>query len=171
MFLSSLVISYTEALERNLDRRFQAAAPVFEAFSIFDPTCLPKPGDIEFKDYGTDKIKVLCEQFKFEPEETLVQWANFKYQLASWKVPAIILKGGDKISPTEFILRKVVKEQACHRINFRYLVDAAQICLSQPMSNAIVERGASAVKRVKTRLRSRMKNVMLSSLLQVLTFL
>jgi len=33
-FLENLVVSYTTALERNPDRRFQEAAPVLEAFSI-----------------------------------------------------------------------------------------------------------------------------------------
>ena len=57
------------------------------------------------------------------------------------------MKVDRKHSPTKFIFRKAVKEQACHQINFRYLVDAAQIYLTQPMSYAIVERRASAVKR------------------------
>lgn len=35
------------------------------------------------------------------------------------------------------------------------------------MSNAVVEQGASAVKRVKTRLRSRLKNDMMASLLHI----
>ena len=35
------------------------------------------------------------------------------------------------------------------------------------MSNAVVERGASAVKRVKSRLRSRLKNDMMASLLHI----
>ena len=35
------------------------------------------------------------------------------------------------------------------------------------MSNAVVEWGASAVKRVKTRLRSRLKNDMMASLLHI----
>ena len=76
-------------------------------------------------------------------------------------------QGKDDLSPTEFILRKVVKEQVAHRINFPQIVDAAQICLTQPMSNAVVERGASAVKRVNTRLRSRLKNDMMASLLHI----
>ena len=54
-----------------------------------------------------------------------------------------------------------------HRINFQQIVDAAQTCLTQPMSNEVVERAASAVKRVKTRLRSRLKNDMMASLLHI----
>ena len=166
-FLNNLVVNYTTALEVNLDRRFQEAAPVLEAFSIFDPTCLPNPGDPAFTVYGVDSVGVLCKQFQFDKEHTLAQWHNFKYLMSSWKVPSTVLRGNDDLSPTEFVLRKVVKEQASHRINFPHIVDAAQICLTQPMSNAVVERGASAVKRVKTRLRSRLKNDMFSSLLHI----
>ena len=46
-------------------------------------------------------------------------------------------------------------------------MDAAQTCLTLPMSNEVVEWGASAVKRVKTRLRSRLKNDMMASLLHI----
>ena len=72
-FLKNLVVNYTTALERNLDRRFQEAAPVLEAFSIFDPTCLPHPGDPSFKVYGVDEVKVLCKQFQFNVDHTLAQ--------------------------------------------------------------------------------------------------
>ena len=51
--------------------------------------------------------------------------------------------------------------------NYGLLVDAVKICLTQPVSNATVERGASAIKRVKRRLRNRLKNDMLSTCLQV----
>lgn len=77
-FLKNLVVNYTTALERNLDRRFQEAAPVLEAFSIFDPSCLPKPEDPAFKKYGVDEVKVLCKQFQFHKDHTLAQWYNFK---------------------------------------------------------------------------------------------
>ena len=166
-FLKTLVTNFTTALERNLDQRFQEAAPVLEAFAIFDPTCLPKPEDPAFKRYGEAEVEVLCKQFRFDQDYTLAQWYNFKYLMSSWKVPSAVVRGKDNLSPTEFILRKIVKEQVTHRINFPQIVDAAQICLTQPMSNAVVERGASAVKRVKTRLRSRLKNDMMASLLHI----
>ena len=71
------------------------------------------------------------------------------------------------VSPTEWVLRKMVKEAATLRPSYHFLVDAAQICLTQPLSNAVVERGASAVKRIKTRLRNSLKNDMLASLMQM----
>ena len=125
------------------------------------------PEDPAFKKYGVDEVKVLCKPFQFDKDHTLAQWYNFKYLMSSWKVPSAVLRGKDDRSPTEFILRKVVKEHVAQRITFPQIVDAAQICLSQPMSNAVVEVGASAVKRVKTRLRSRLKNDMMASLLHI----
>jgi len=47
------------------------------------------------------------------------------------------------------------------------LLELAEVCLSLPVSNAWPERGASAIKRLKTRLRSSLKNDMLDALLQV----
>ena len=107
-FLKNLVVNYMTALERNLDIRSQEAAPVLEAFSIFDPSCLPKPEDPAFKKYAVDEVKMLCKQFQFDKDHTLAQWYNFKYLMSSWKVPSAVLREKDNHSPTEFILRKVV---------------------------------------------------------------
>lgn len=97
------------------------------------------------------------------------QWQNFKYLMLYWQPPQNVLQGGmeSKLSPTKCILRKIVIEQALLKVSYRFSVDAARICLTQPMSNAVVERGASAVKRVKTRQKSRLKNNMLSTCLHV----
>ena len=47
------------------------------------------------------------------------------------------------------------------------LVKIAEVVLSTPVTNAWPERGVSALKRIKTRLRNRIKNDMLNTLLQV----
>ena len=47
------------------------------------------------------------------------------------------------------------------------LLEQAEVCLSLPVSNVWPECGASAIKRLKTRLRSTLKNNMLNPLLQV----
>ena len=44
----------------------------------------------------------------------------------------------------------------------------AEVTLSAPITKAWPERGASAIKRIKTRLRNRLKKVMLNSLLHIL---
>ena len=60
-----------------------------------------------------------------------------------------------------------MKEQAFLEESYNLLVDTVKIGLTQPLSNATVERRANAVKRVKTRLRNCLKNDMLSVCLQV----
>lgn len=47
------------------------------------------------------------------------------------------------------------------------LLQVAEVCLSMPVSNAWPERGASALKRLKTRLRNLLKKQMLESLLHI----
>ena len=47
------------------------------------------------------------------------------------------------------------------------LLHLAEACMSLPVSNALPERGASAVKRLKTRLRSSLKGDMLESLMYI----
>lgn len=161
-FLETLVHNNTEAMEKNLEKRFQEDCPVLQAFSVFDPTCLPKPTDPNFWDYGDQYI---AEQLKMDKDQTLAEWKNLKYMLADWDLPTIFK--GEGISPTAYALKRDVREQAVLNVNLHYIVAMATVCLCQPLSNAMVERGASAVKRLKTRLRSRLKNDKLSALLHI----
>lgn len=164
-FLTSLQRDYTCALEENLDSRF-VEAPILKAFGIFDPTAIPGKLEKEFGEYGNEEILLLSAHFHMPAQQTTAEWQNFRYILVDVQLPDDILKGKG-LSPIHFMLKKVVKEQATFRIAFSNIVDLAQICLSQPLSNAVVERGASAVKRVKTRLRNSLKNDMLASLLHI----
>ena len=43
----------------------------------------------------------------------------------------------------------------------------AEVCLSLPIGNAWPERGVSVINRIKTRMRSRIKDDMLEALMQV----
>ena len=60
-----------------------------------------------------------------------------------------------------------MKMRATFQYLFPLLLEMAELCLSIPVSSAWPERGASCVKRVKTRVRSRLKNDMLESLLHI----
>ena len=50
---------------------------------------------------------------------------------------------------------------------YQLIVELAEVALYAPITNAWPERGASGVKRIKTRLRNRLKNDMLNSLTHV----
>ena len=54
-----------------------------------------------------------------------------------------------------------------HGYFYSLIVELAKVALSAPITDAWPERGASAVKRIKTRLRNRLKNDMLNLLLHV----
>lgn len=98
----------------------------------------------------------------------VAQWQNFKYLMLIWEPPHNVLQGNNsQLSPTQWILQKVVKSQALLKESHSFLVEAVTICLTQPVSNAVVKRGASAIKRVKTRLQNHLKNDMLFACLQV----
>ena len=58
-------------------------------------------------------------------------------------------------------------KQPSYRHFYPLLSNLAECCLSIPISNAWPERGASALKRIKTRLRTRIQNDMLQVLMQV----
>ena len=51
--------------------------------------------------------------------------------------------------------------------NYIYICELAKIALITPVTNTWPERGAIAVKRVKRRMRSTMKNDLLNSLLHI----
>jgi hypothetical protein len=153
--------NYVQALVSNLDDRFK------EAFSIFDPCLLPDKSDQSFKNYGYAKLESLGSHF-FVGEETndelLAEWVTFKYHMTKIKVD---LKEEKK--STEVVLQRLMslKNPLDNKYIFSKLAHIAAIILSLPVSNAWPERGASALRRIKTRLRSRLKDNMLSELLQV----
>ena len=113
-------------------------------------------------------MKILAGQFEFSEDQMVVQWQNLNYLMLSWNPTQNVLKGNNsKLSPPKCFLRKVVKEQALLKESYSFLVDTVKSCLTQPDPKAVVERGASAINREKTRLRNCQKNDMLSACLQL----
>ena len=106
-------------------------------------------------------VTILASQFHFDEGQMVAQ-----YLMLTWTPPQNVLQGNNsQLSPTQRILQKVAKSQALLKESYSFLVEAAKICLTQPVSDAVVERGVSAIQRVKTRLRNRLKNDMLSAFL------
>lgn len=69
--------------------------------------------------------------------------------------------------PTEWLLKNMLIVQSTCQYLCPCLLELAEICLSLPVSNAWPERGASCIKRLKTRLHSKMKNDMLEALMRI----
>ena len=99
---------------------------------------------------------------------------KFKYNLLQLKseIPQDILhppKNQNLISvtPREWALHQMLSQGSTYQHFMPGLLQIAEVCLSLHISNAWPERGASAMKTLKTRLRSRIKNDMLQSLMHV----
>ena len=177
--LVNLTERYAHSLVENITNRFSNSLPVLTAFKIFDPLALPERSDESFKEYGISDINILadhfyqCEENKEElKEELMCEWKKFKYNLLQLNsdVPLNVLrlqKNLTSSTPTEWLLNHLLLMRHSYQHFFPNLLQIAEICLSLTVSNAWPERGASVVKRLKTRLRSRLNNDMLSSLMHV----
>ena len=115
------------------------------AWSIFDPLKVPNKDHPGFKLYG----------------------AKLKYDMLTCKqdLPA---ECNPSESPCKVTSIEWCLQQICSLSHFYPKIsNVADIMLSTPVSNAWPERGASCVKRVKTRFRTTLKIDMLQSVLQV----
>ncbi|CAH3162339.1 unnamed protein product [Porites lobata] len=151
--LVNLTNWYVSSLVENINSRFSNSLPVLTAFRIFDPLGVPEKSDESFKLYGTADIKILAGHFYHD-------------------IPLHVLKPPQKKNltsptPTEWLLQHLLSMRHSYQAFFPHLLEIAEICLSLPVSNAWPERGASAVKRLKSRLRSSLNNDMLASLMHV----
>ena len=175
--LTSLFKKYVDALIKNIDRRFEDCGEVLSSFAIFDPTLLPKTDETGFKEYGEDSIKVLGEHFYQDDEEKknqkaeklLTEWQGLKYQIndnLKKIMPQDVKDGKSKITATEWLLNQLVRNKSFCNF-YPSIVFIAEVALALPVSNAWPERGASALKNVKTKQRNRLTSHMLDSILHV----
>ena len=141
---------------------------------------IPSTRSPEFKEYGGDHIKSLSKHFFAEreteesdqanvnAEKLKAEWGKFKFNLIDWKaeLPRDIKEGKAATSSTTWTLHCMTRQPLFHHF-FPLLSSLPERCLSIPVSNAWPERGTSAFKLLKPRLRNRLKNGMLQALLQV----
>ena len=71
-----------------------------------------------------------------------------------------------KKTSTEWTLEYVVKSFK-EEVSFPIIIEFAKLAIIVPVTNAWPERGASAVKRIKSRQRSSIKNNLLNALLHI----
>ena len=168
VMLDNMTLKYTEKLQDNLDKRFSHVLPVLSAMSIFDPSILPAETCPEFTNYGSESIQTISEFFwgSRNKDELLAEWQNFKYQLVQMKsnIPSSCSKS---TTPLVWMLQRVMGQKHSFEKFFPSLVSVFEILLTLPVTNAWPERGASAIKRIKTRLRNRLAPDILNALMQI----
>ena len=170
------VNKYSKAICTNIDDRFpRESLAVLESFSVFDVTQVPNDTSAqEFKVYGQSEVTAIKKYF-YQEQQTgnyfLEQWKDMKYKLlqlkTKWRQFKENVESNNmkvKLSPTEWVLRKIAKDYRDHE-QFALVYKIAKIALVTPVTNAWPEWGASAVKRIKTRSRSCMKSDLLNALL------
>ena len=171
-----MLVNYTDALIRNIDDRFKESLPVVTALSIFDPVLMPSVGD--FRSYGLAEIELVAKHFFPEQddlqERVKAEWGKLKYDIRDWKIkmPAEIKEGTTKSAeqlptPTEWCLSRILQMRCAFGLLYPCISKISEVALALPVSNAWPERGASKIKLIKSRLRSRLKNDLLNSLLQI----
>ena len=87
-------------------------------------------------------------------EQLLTEWEKFKFDKDSWKQE--IPEGmNDSHLETAMVgcLKRLISLKTAYSTVFPAFANIAEVCLSMPVSNAWPERGCSALKRIKTRLR------------------
>ena len=181
--LRNLTSKYVHALQNNIASRFKDSFPILSAFKIFDPVAVPPKSDQSFSENGDKEIKILAEYlYQLETgeskvqktEELICEWRKFKYSIVKLKseMPADVIKPPKNKeltsqTPTDWLLHHMLSNQWTYSHFVPELLCLAEVCMSLPVSNAWPECGASAVKRLKTRLRSSLKGDMLESLMHI----
>ena len=169
-FLGGLLTIYVAKLKENISARFPSL-PLVQAFSIFDLQRLPAKEATDFKTYGVNHVATLADHFGVteyvDVEALKSEWEHFKFVAQDLKTECPMTttpQPGN--TPTEWLLTKLCSISS-FKAMFPNLVKLATVAQTLPVTNAWPERGASALKRIKTRLRNSLKDDMLESLLQI----
>ena len=161
---------YIESLKKNISKRFDNCN-ILENFYVLNPLTIPDPKWPEFQQHGRREIGNLADHFypnkADQKEELLNEWGAFKFILHKMK---------GKVNDEQKIAKCTPLERAMilffqHKNEFQYfyphMLHLIEIILSAPVTNAWPERGASAIKRIKTRFRSRIQQDLLNALLHI----
>ena len=172
--VKSITKQYSDSIIKNSEKRFpKKTLNVLDAFSILNAEQFP--ADLqsqEFAVYGNDEIKLLCDHYQIG-SKGMTQWNEFRFEMVqlhkkwlSFKSQIETNKMNVTVTPTEWSLKQIVNNFSEDE-NYCLIAKFAKTALIVPVSNAWPERGASTVKRVKTRMRSTMKNDLLNGLLHL----
>ena len=158
LFDSQVKMPYIEALLKNIKDRF-SSIEVVSAFQIFEPKQLPEDQS-ELHCFGIGELDCLITQYSSSPLEVSPdvheEWIQFKTFLTSSQE----LKNGSIKDLVKFLLC-TAERQALFPILSKLLVRG----LILPIATADCERGFSAMNRIKTTPRNRLKTTTLENLM------
>ena len=170
---------YISSMVEHIEARFTGSSHILSALKIFDPVAVPESSDMGFKVYGNKDISTLAEHFYQGDDDTsqqtrssklLAEWQQMKFNInenIKPNIPNEIKMGKSSTTSTQWFLNQLVRAKSEYQPFFGELLLIAEAAITLPVSNAWPERGASALKIVKNRCRSRLHNVMLESMLHI----
>ena len=170
---------YISSMVEHIEARFTGSSHILSALKIFDPVAVPESSDMGFKVYGNKDISTLAEHFYQVDDDTsqqtrssklLAEWQQMKFNInenIKPNIPDEIKMGKSGTTSTQWFLNQLVRAKSEYQPFFGELLLIAEAAITLPVSNAWPERGASALKIVKNRCRSRLHNDMLESMLHI----
>ena len=176
LYLRNFLRKYIQSVKHNINERFLNAVPLLPAFAIFDPRKIRERSSLDFLSMVANKSNNLqSTTFSVKDQQHLKdEWRVFKYELMPWQneIPQEIQQPSHSkvslvITPTDWCLQRLLTMNNLSLRNLPLLATVAESIVAIPVSNAWPERGASALKLIKSRLRSTIKNDLLSALMQI----
>ena len=176
--LEGLLRKYITSLLQNIEDRFAESKQTFQAFSIFDPCNVPKENEPGFLTYRDKHIATLADflydgkdgDCRIREEAKLkAQWMTLKFLIKDVledMPPEIKEAKAGQMTSTEWFINKLLTNRNAFR-SYSEVLKLAEIAAVIPVSNAWLERGASSMKHIKSRLRSCLKSDLLNALMQV----
>ena len=170
---------YITSLVANVEARFASSSPLLAALKIFDPLTVPETSGLGFNVYGNRDIATLAQHFfqadndasqKTRSSKLLAEWNQMKFNInenIKPNIPIEIKTGTSNTTSTQWFLSHLMKSKSEYQPFFGELLLIAEAAITLPVSNAWPERGASALKIVKSRCRSRLQNDMPEAMLHV----
>ena len=176
--LHRLQEQYVTSMVGNIEARFASSSPILAALKIFDPLAVPESNEFGFNVYGNRDISSLAQHFyqgddasqKTRSSKLLAEWHQMKFNIndnIKPNIPIEIKTGKSSTTSTQWFLSQLMKAKSEYQPFFGELLLIAEAAITLPVSNAWPERGASALKIVKNRCRSRLQNDMLEAMLHV----
>ena len=138
----------------------------YKNFLIFNINNFTGKSSQFINEYGNQEFLNLINYFfannsKFQEKEIIIfQWKKFKLKLNEY-----YLKNVNSSSPN--ISLNIIFSDPYFETGFDELKDIIKIHMTIPSSNAEVERGFSAMKRIKTLLRNRMGTNLMDKLMNI----
>ena len=169
-FTSKIYCPYIQSVINHITSRMDSS-DIYSAFSIFDPSHLPKNDSLS--SYGNDKLHTLTnfygspQQITFDGQTKLSTPDVVAEETeAEWKIFRRILSTNFSSSSLSEVLTSITTNETL-KAGFPNLERLAALAMVLPVTTATVERSFSNMKLVKTRLRSRLGEDTLDQALRV----